>query len=114
MHAYPNIKVEDVFPLQVSDMSKIEIDFKWTYGVGKNATNTTDVKKLDSADMNANVAMDMFLDKDKTKAGESTKASHEVRVWFAAIGTATQPLGLTVDEVVQPAVKNMTIDNTKL
>ncbi|KAK7402885.1 hypothetical protein QQX98_011370 [Neonectria punicea] len=113
VHAFPNIKLEDVFPLQIKDMNKIDIDFKWTYGVGKNASKTTEVKKLESADMNANVAMDMFLDKDKTRAGESTKASHEVMVWFAAIGTATQPLGLTVDEKLQPAVKNMTIDDTK-
>lgn len=41
--------------------------------------------------------MDMFMDSDQKKAQDSEDASHEIMVWFAAIGPATQPLGFNVD-----------------
>lgn len=115
MHAYPNIKVDGKsFPKKLKDVSEINVDFKFTYGVGNNASSDTDIDALNNANVNTNVAMDMFLDKDKTNAGDAEKASHEVMVWFAAIGSATQPIGLTVDDVRQSATANYTIDETNL
>ncbi|KAF4980493.1 hypothetical protein FZEAL_3504 [Fusarium zealandicum] len=94
VHAFPNIKVDgDVFPAQLKSIQKIEIDFEWTYGLGEKAANKTDLTELKDNLLNANVAMDMFLDKDKDKAKGSEEASHEIMVWFAAIGPATQPIG---------------------
>lgn len=113
VHAFPNIKVEDVFPLKINEINSMTIDFEWTYGVGNNASNTVDIDKLDAVTLNANVAMDMFLDSDSTKAGNSTEASHELMVWFAAIGAATQPLGMTKNAVAVSSAKNVTIDNVK-
>ncbi|KAF7552231.1 hypothetical protein G7Z17_g4479 [Cylindrodendrum hubeiense] len=113
VHAFPNIKVEDVFPLQIKDISNIAIDFDWTYGVGDNASTTTDDTKLKAVTLNANVAMDMFLDSNKTQAASSTNATHELMVWFAALGTATQPLGMTKDTVTVYSAKNVTIDGVK-
>jgi hypothetical protein len=57
----------------------------------------TDLTDLKDHLLNANVAMDIFMDKDQKKAQDSADASHEVMVWFAAIGPATQPLGFNVD-----------------
>jgi hypothetical protein len=115
VHAYPNIKVDGkVFPEKLSGIKSIDVDFKFTYGVGNNASSDTDIDALDGANVNTNVAMDMFMDLDKTKAGDAEKASHEVMVWFSAIGSATQPIGLTVDEVKQKATANYTIDGTNL
>ncbi|CAG7559681.1 unnamed protein product [Fusarium equiseti] len=104
VHAFPNIKVDgDVFPAKLSDIDKIDIDFEWTYAIGNGsakgakAATKTDLTDLKDHLLNANVAMDMFMDKDKTKAQNSEDASHEIMVWFAAIGPATQPLGFNVD-----------------
>ncbi|KAH7123003.1 concanavalin A-like lectin/glucanase domain-containing protein [Dactylonectria macrodidyma] len=114
VHAYPNMKVEgEVFPKKVEDIKNITIDFEWTYGVGKKAVKKNDWDALEAVTLNANVAMDMFLDSDKDNAKDSEKASHEVMVWFAAIGTATQPLGLTKDAQAIASAKNMTIDGVK-
>lgn len=95
VHAFPNIKIEDVLPLKVSAIEKIEMGFEWTYGEGKKAASLSkNVSDLwDTAQLNANVAMDIFLDLDEARSKEAEKASHEIMVWFAAIGPATQPIG---------------------
>ncbi|EXL91707.1 hypothetical protein FOIG_15226 [Fusarium odoratissimum NRRL 54006] len=104
VHAFPNIKVDgSVFPAKLNTIDKIEIDFEWTYALGNgSAKGATQATKTDLAAMkknllNANVAMDMFMDSDQKKAQDSEDASHEIMVWFAAIGPATQPLGFNVD-----------------
>ncbi|KAI5460394.1 concanavalin A-like lectin/glucanase domain-containing protein [Mariannaea sp. PMI_226] len=113
VHAYPNIKLDGkLFPEKLSTIKSIDVDFKWSYGVGDNATATTDETKLNAVNLNTNVAMDMFLDSDKSKAGDAETASHEVMVWFAAIGPATQPIGLTVGGVRQTATTNVSIGGT--
>lgn len=119
VHAFPNIKVDgDVFPAKLSDIDKIDIDFEWTYAIGnKSAKGSKPATKTDLTDLkdhllNANVAMDMFMDSDKTKAQDSEDASHEIMVWFAAIGPATQPLGFNVDGSNPIATK--TLQGTEL
>lgn len=57
--------------------------------------------------LNANVAMDMFMDSDQKKAQDSADASHEIMVWFAAIGPATQPIGFDVDGANPLATKTL-------
>lgn len=95
MHAYPNAKVDSgVFPTRVGDIEGILLDFEWTYAVGNTtAKTTTDESELKDSNLNANVALDMFLDKDEDKAKDSQLASTEIMVWFAAYGPATQPIG---------------------
>jgi hypothetical protein len=89
----------DTFPVKLNTIEKIEIDFAWTYAAGNtSAKGSKHITKSDFDDLvdrevNANVAMDMFLDKDKEKSKVSEDASHEIMVWFAAIGAATQPIG---------------------
>ncbi|KAL6859761.1 hypothetical protein ACO1O0_003785 [Amphichorda felina] len=95
VHAYPNAKVDSgVFPTRVGDIEEILLDFEWTYAVGNTtAKTTTDESELKDSNLNANVALDMFLDKDEDKAKDSQLASTEIMVWFAAYGPATQPIG---------------------
>lgn len=96
VHAFPNIKVDGgVFPASLSTLKAINVDMEWTYGVGNGSVTTTDQASLTQISLNSNVAIDMFLDKDKTVAEDSAKANFEVMVWFATFGTSAQPLGMS-------------------
>lgn len=89
----------NTFPVKLNTIEKIEVDFAWTYVAGNTSVEgskfvtKSDFDDLVEREVNANVAMDMFLDKDKEKSKVSEDASHEIMVWFAAIGGATQPIG---------------------
>lgn len=51
----------------------------------------------------------MFLDADKTKAADTTKAAYEVMVWLAAFGDATQPIGLAEGALATEVVNGTTL-----
>ncbi|CAG8022044.1 unnamed protein product [Penicillium olsonii] len=94
VHAYSNIRVDDVLPKKMSDVQELYVDLHWTYGVGKNKTaETTDVDALTEINLSTNVAIDMFLDSDKDKAENGTNAKFEVMVWFWMSSVAAQPHG---------------------
>lgn len=82
-------------PISLKSLAHIEVDIEWSYGVGNNASKTTDEDALTENETNTNVAIDMFLDSDSKKAQDSTKAKFEVMVWFARFGPSTQPIGLS-------------------
>ena len=85
VHAFSNIKVDgDVFPVGLKSVKQIDIDMQWTMRTD-NDTGPTDEVALKAATVNSNVAVDMFIDGDKSKAEDSTKAKYEVMVWFAAL-----------------------------
>ncbi|CAK7227555.1 hypothetical protein SBRCBS47491_006609 [Sporothrix bragantina] len=108
VHAFPNVLVDGgVFPATVQSLAQIGLDVQWTYGVGNETTKTTDETALTADTLNANVAVDMFLDSDKTSSGNSSKALYEVMVWFADFGAAAQPIGLA-----DGAVTTETINGT--
>lgn len=94
MHAYPNVLVEKVLPLALEKITEINLDLHWTYGVGSTPSETTDDAKLKADDIQTNVAVDMFFDKDKESSQNSTAAKYEVMVWFADYGDTAQPMGL--------------------
>ncbi|KAI3539479.1 hypothetical protein CPAR01_00829 [Colletotrichum paranaense] len=99
VHAFPNIKVDgSSLPVSIPKLSNINVDVEWSYSVGNYTTDgaaatNTDETELTDNDTNTNVAIDMFLDDDKTSAQDSTKAKYEVMVWFGTFGAATQPIG---------------------
>ncbi|WYZ43940.1 hypothetical protein EsH8_VII_000376 [Colletotrichum jinshuiense] len=99
VHAFPNIKVDGtILPVAISTLSNLAVDVAWSYGVGNYTTDgasatTTDAAALEENETNTNVAIDMFLDDDKDKAQDSTKAKYEIMVWFGTFGSATQPIG---------------------
>jgi Glycosyl hydrolase family 12 len=110
VHAFPNVKLDSgVFPNLIETVEEMTLDFEWTYAVGNSTSLTvTDEKALNASNVNANVALDFFLDKDKEKAQISEDASTEIMVWFAAFGPATQPIGMaqgSIDEQEVGGVK---------
>lgn len=109
MHAFSNIKVDgNVFPVGLKSVSQIDIDMKWTMRTD-NDTGPTDEAALTAAKVNANVAIDMFMDSDKTKAEDSVKAKYEVMVWFAAYGDTTHTVGQSNGAVTTLAVNGTTL-----
>ncbi|KAL7915450.1 glycoside hydrolase family 12 protein [Trichoderma velutinum] len=94
VHAFPNIQVDsDVFPAAISSISKVDVDLAWSYGIGNETTVAASLADLTADNLNTNVAIDMFIDSDKTAAQNPSKAKYELMVWFAAFGPATQPIG---------------------
>jgi hypothetical protein len=100
VHAFPNIKIDEdgSFPIQISQVANININSEWNYFVGDadQATVPTvlDTGALEGVLANTNVAIDMFLDADASKATNTEEAEYEVMVWLATFGPATQPIGL--------------------
>jgi len=102
VHAYPNAKLNDTaFPIQVSNINTLTMDIEWNYAVGDIASTSTDLGALSTANLNANIAVDLFLSDDKIKAENSTLATHEVMVWLGKFGAATQPLGYSPTPTMQ-------------
>lgn len=111
VHAFPNAKVMNKkFPVQAGSVNKLDFDVSWYLSL-KNDTLTeiTDADVTTYA-INANVAVDMFLDADSTKAGKPEAASHEVMVWLANFGTDTFPIGKT--SVADKGLKTKTLNGT--
>ena len=108
MHAFPNIKLDDVFPVAVRDVSKIDLDMQWIMRMD-NDTGSTDEAGLRASAVNSNVAVDMFMDSDRTKAADSTRARFEVMVWFAAFGDGAKTVGED-----NPAVASYNFNGTVL
>ena len=98
VHAFPNIKIDEegTFPVQISSINNINVEADWMYSVGdaNQTTSVLDQAALTAALANTNVAIDMFVDADSSKATSTEDAKYEVMVWLATIGAATQPLGL--------------------
>lgn len=111
MHAFPNVLVDGgVFPATVASLSQIGLDVRWSYGVGNASVSTTDETALDAESLNANVAVDMFFDSDKTSATNSSAALYEIMVWFADFGSAAQPIGLSDGAVTTATVNGTSFD----
>ena len=62
---------------------------------------------MTAAGLNANVAIDMFIDSDPNAATSTVDAKYEVMIWLADFGAATQPIGLA-----DGAVKTEDINGT--
>ncbi len=94
VHAFPNIQPDSpLLPIPLGGLKTINLNVGWSYGVGDKTTSSTNATSLTNELVNANVALDMFLDHDKANAQNTTAAKYEVMVWFAHFGSATQPLG---------------------
>ncbi len=82
--------------MQISRITNIDIDTQWMYSVGdqNQTTAALDQGALAAVSANTNVAIDMFLDSDSSRATSTENAKYEVMVWLATFGPATQPIGL--------------------
>ncbi|KAF9245485.1 CAZyme family GH12 [Penicillium roqueforti] len=107
VHGYPNIRVDDVLPKAMDTISELYLDLHWTYGVGDEIAESTDVEALAAETLATNVAIDMFLDTDADKAKNETNAKFEVMVWFWMSNEIAQPHGWG-----SPVI-NRTLEGTK-
>ena len=89
-----------MLPLAISSLDTITLDVGWSYAAGLESVpkgQATDHDQLVSdANLNANVALDMFLAADESESKDSVKATHEVMIWLGMYGLATQPIGYGV------------------
>ncbi|KAG5940104.1 hypothetical protein E4U53_007663 [Claviceps sorghi] len=111
VHAFPNAKViSQSLPAKLSSIEKMNLDVKWFMSLHNDTDTKITDDELTAKKINANVAIDMFMDKDSTTAGQPDRASHEVMVWFARFGTDTFPIGKTSLE--DKGLKTKTLDGT--
>ncbi|EXJ62902.1 hypothetical protein A1O7_03345 [Cladophialophora yegresii CBS 114405] len=109
VHAFPNIKVDtDAFPVEISKVSAINFETEWYYGVGDERPEAVDIAALTTAQINANVAIDMFLDSNPNKAIDTTQAKYEVMIWLGQYGASTQQIGLEEGVVTTQIVNGTT------
>lgn len=110
VHAFPNIQIDtDVLPATIDSISKVDIDLEWSYGVGNETTTASSLADLTADSLNTNVAIDMFIDSDKTAAQDPAKAKFELMVWFAAFGGSTQPIGFGAGPVSTQILNSNTL-----
>ncbi|KAJ5124763.1 Glycoside hydrolase family 12 [Penicillium bovifimosum] len=93
VHGYPNIRVDDVLPKALDEISELNLDLHWTYGLGDEPAESTDVQTLKDENLSTNVAIDMFLDSDAEIAKNGSNAKFEVMVWFWMSSETAQPHG---------------------
>lgn len=113
VHAFPNIKLDgegSMFPISIGSIKTMPVDVEWTYGLGSEAANATDIQALSAANVNTNVAIDMFLDSDMNSAQSTTQSRYEIMVWLGTIGAATQPIGLDQGAVASEVVNGTTFN----
>ncbi|KAJ5669495.1 hypothetical protein N7462_010565 [Penicillium macrosclerotiorum] len=110
VHAFPNIMIDNILPIELGKMTEVNFDVHWTYGVGSVVAESTDDTALDNDDLQTNVAIDMFFDSDKETAQNSTKAKYEVMVWFADYGSSAQPIGLSSGAVTTKTLNGTTFN----
>jgi len=107
VRAFPNIElVSSTLPIQLSSLYEIEVAAKWSLSLstpsGKKPTSATGISSALSAEgAQADIVIDMFLDKNKTISQESSKQAYEVMIWFGRIGKNALPIGYSSGSLVQ-------------
>ncbi|KAI9783336.1 MAG: hypothetical protein M1839_003870 [Geoglossum umbratile] len=99
IHAFPQASIGGVVPLTLEDLGELTLDFAWTMGIGNTNAPSTSVRRLGAHLVNASVALDMYMDPDKSKAGDTGKAAFEMIVYFAHYGLQ-DPVGFGNGTVV--------------
>lgn len=65
---------------------------------------------MTAANVNTNVAIDMFLDDDMNSAQSTTQAKYEIMVWLCTIGASTEPIGLALGAVSSQVINGTTFN----
>jgi len=87
IHAFPQARIDGgVIPLTLQDLGQLNLDFRWTMGPGNTNAPSTSLLPLGAHQVNASVALDMYIDPDQTAAGDAGKATFEVIIIFAHFG----------------------------
>lgn len=98
VHGFPNAKLDsNKLPAQLGSITKMQVGVEWHMSLANDSATAVSLTKseVSAKQINANVAIDMFLHQDQARSLSSEQASHEVMVWFADFGTDTWPIGKT-------------------
>lgn len=114
VHAFANanLNLTSVLPVQLSSMSGLTLDVKWSYNVDIGSTLDADNSNFDALaaeNVNANVALDLFLAADDQDALSTTDSDYEVMVWLGRLGAYTLPLGYDTGSVVTREVNGVSL-----
>ncbi|CAP68354.1 uncharacterized protein PODANS_7_3370 [Podospora anserina S mat+] len=95
VHSYPHVKLTaPALPVTLSNISAMHLTGKWSMGAGSTPAPrlSVDTSALADLDVTANVAFDMFADRNADKSVKETMAETEIMIWLGRFGHA-QPLG---------------------
>ncbi|KAK5659673.1 hypothetical protein OQA88_881 [Cercophora sp. LCS_1] len=95
VHSYPHVKLAaPALPVALSNISALIITAQWSMGPGSRPLPALDVDSpgLENLGATANVAFDIFADRNPRAAKRATTAETEIMIWVGQIGPA-QPLG---------------------
>lgn len=99
VHSYPHVKLAaPALPVAMANISVLHLSARWSMGPGWKPVQASkvDASGLASMGVTANVAFDMFADRNPALAGYATTAETEIMVWIGRFGAA-RPLGFTPD-----------------
>jgi len=96
VRAFPNAMVSDnkTLPVSLASLKHLDVESSWTYGVGIDIAKSTDLEALEKVEFNADVAIDMFFDKDEGKSRNPETAAIEIMVWLGRFGPVARPIGV--------------------
>lgn len=75
--------------------------------MGNDNSTASESATLASNNVNTNVAIDMFADKNSDTSVNNEKAAFEIMIWFAAIGASAHVIGQDTTSIV----KTMTLQD---
>jgi Glycosyl hydrolase family 12 len=109
IHAFPQAAINGgVLPIALEDLGELKLDFNWTMGPGSHEVSATSLLPLGAHQVNASVALDMYLDKNETKAALAGEATYEMIIYFAKFGLQ-DPVGFGNGSTI---VMTQTVDGT--
>lgn len=97
VHSFPYVSfVDGSLPAVLSNISALQLTSRWGMASGSASRSTTGSVLADQLDTSgliaqatkANVALDMFLHLNASKANAATTASTEIMIWLATVGGA--------------------------
>jgi hypothetical protein len=112
VHSYPHVKLTTpALPARLSNISALLLSAQWSMGPGSRPRPvlSVDDSGLSQIGASANVAFDIFADRNPRFAGSAKTAETEVMIWLGKFGDA-QPLGFASGSVCL----NITLANTDL
>lgn len=93
IHAFPQASLSDTaLPITLEDLGELNLNFSWTMGIGNDNAPATSTRRLFAQEVNASVALDMYIDASQVKAADAGKAGFEMIIFFASYGLQT-PVG---------------------
>jgi hypothetical protein len=107
IHAFPQASISDLVPLTLEDLGELTLEFEWTMDIGNTDAPATSMRRLGANEVNASVALDMYMDPNQTKAGDAGQAAFEMIIYFAHYGLQ-DPVGFGNGTIVTTGTLNGT------